>query len=113
MAGDEMTGRPFAEEAARRVLAAIDPEETIAFLRELVRVPSVNPPGGVVEAIAVCERPLRDAGFATRTEAAEPTKPNLLAEYGAAGGPTLCFNAHVDVVQTGEESAWNDPPFAA
>ena len=36
------------------MLAAIDPEETIAFLRDLVRAPSVNPPGDVSAAAAVC-----------------------------------------------------------
>ena len=99
-------------EDARRVLAAIDDDETIAFLRDLVRVPSVNPPGDVREAVARCAAPLAAAGFATRTEQSDPIKPNLIAEIGG-DGPTLCFNAHVDVVPTGEESAWTHPPFGA
>ena len=107
------TAAPFAAEDAERVLAAIDQEETIAFLRGLVRVPSVNPPGDVVDAIAFCEGPLREGGFATKTVSLEPTKPSLIAEYGADDGPILCFNAHVDVVPTGEETAWVHPPFAA
>ena len=104
---------PFAEEDARRVLDAIDADETIAFLRQLIQVPSVNPPGDVQDAIAVCERPLRAVGFSTRTEAVEPIKPNLIAEFGPETGPVLCFNAHVDVVPTGDEAAWSHPPFAA
>jgi succinyl-diaminopimelate desuccinylase len=107
------TAPPFAADDARRVLDAIDADETIAFLRDLVRIPSVNPPGDVTAAIAFCERPLREAGFTTRTAEIESTKPNLLAEYGAAAGPTLCFNAHVDVVPTGEAAAWSHAPFAA
>lgn len=107
-------GPAFSTEDARRVLGAIDPDETIDFLRDLVRVPSVNPPGDVTAAIDVCDRTLREAGFQTRSEAVEPTKPNLVAELGGGGGgPTVCFNAHVDVVPTGEESAWRHPPFAA
>lgn len=112
MTTSESQGPAFSDEDARRVLESIDPDETVAFLRELVRVPSVNPPGDVTAAIAVCDRALRGAGFRTRTEEVEPTKPNLLAELGG-GGPTLCFNAHVDVVPTGEVSAWRHPPFAA
>lgn len=104
---------PFGEEEVRRVLAAIDPEETIAFLRDLVRLPTVNPPGNVVEAIECCRQPLAAAGFATRVVAKEAEKPNLLAEIGEGDGPTLCFNAHVDVVPTGEASAWRYPPFGA
>ena len=103
----------FRTEDARAVLAAIDPEETIAFLRALVRAPSVNPPGDVVEAMAVCEQPLAAAGFAVRTLAHAPGKPNLVAEWGPDGGPVLCFNAHLDVVPTGDERAWTHPPFAA
>lgn len=98
---------------ADRVLAAIDADEAITFLRDLVRIPSVNPPGDVTAAIALCEDRLRVAGFATRTECIEPTMPNMIAEIGEQGGPVLCFNAHVDVVPTGEESAWRHPPFGA
>ncbi|MEJ7761834.1 MAG: M20 family metallopeptidase [Thermomicrobiales bacterium] len=98
---------------AERVLAAIDPDETIAFLRELVRIPSINPPGDVREAIAVCQRVLAGAGFACETVERDPLMPNLIASFGEGDGPTLCFNAHVDVVPTGEVSAWTHPPFAA
>jgi succinyl-diaminopimelate desuccinylase len=114
MSGDEGMVRrtPFREEDAARVLASIDEDETIAFLRSLIRVPSVNPPGDVREAIAVCERPLSEAGFSIRTEAIDAVKPNLLATLGD-DGPLLCFNAHVDVVPTGEETAWTHAPFGA
>jgi succinyl-diaminopimelate desuccinylase len=103
----------FRDEDARAVLTAIDPEETIGFLRELVRASSVNPPGDVAEAAAVCERRLAEVGFSVRSLAHEPGKPNIVAEWGAADGPILCFNAHLDVVPTGDESAWSHPPFAA
>ncbi len=101
------------DDDARAVLAAIDHEEALAFLRDLVRAPSVNPPGDVAEAAAVCERPLAAAGFAVRTLAHEPGKSNLVAEWGTGEGPSLCFNAHLDVVPTGDEQAWSHPPFAA
>lgn len=101
------------DENASRVLAAINPEETVEFLRGLVRIPSVNPEGDVRDAIAYCIEPLKAAGFACRTVGIEETKPNLVAEFGQGDGPTLCFNAHVDVVPTGAESVWTHPPFAA
>lgn len=106
-------GVGFSEEAARAVLAAIDPDETIAFLRDLVRVPSVNPPGDVTEAVNVCQQPLVEAGFDVRTLSHAPGKPNLVAEWGPADGPLLAFNAHLDVVPIGDESAWSHPPFGA
>lgn len=103
----------FRADEARAVLNAIDPEETIAFLRDLVRVPSVNPPGDIAEAVNVCARPLQEAGFQVRTLAHAPGKLNLVAEWGAAEGPLLAFNAHLDVVPIGDEGAWSHPPFGA
>lgn len=103
----------FRDDEARAVLDAIDPEETIAFLRELVRVPSVNPPGDTDAAAEVCARPLEAAGFAVRTLSYAPGKANVVAEWGPAEGPQLAFNAHLDVVPIGDESAWTHPPFGA
>ena len=39
---------------AQRVLDQIKQDEAISFLQALVRVPSVNPPGDVRDAIKVC-----------------------------------------------------------
>ena len=97
----------------RDVLNQINEEEVIAFHRGLVRIPSVNPPGDVRDAIDYCEEPLREAGFATRLVSMDETMPSLIAELGNDNGPTLGFNAHVDVVPTGERSAWKFDPFGA
>jgi succinyl-diaminopimelate desuccinylase len=56
---------------------------------------------------------LREAGLACRAVGVEATKPNLIAELRFGDGPTLCLNAHLDVVPTGEESAWTHAPFGA
>lgn len=96
-----------------KVLAAIDKDEVVKFHQALVQVPSVNPPGDVRSAIAMCEQRLRDAGFQTRLVAVEEPKPNLIAELAGKPGPTLCFNAHLDVVPIGERSAWQHDPFGA
>lgn len=97
----------------RAVLAFIDDDEVIAFHRALVRIPSVNPPGDVAAAIAHCQAPLAAAGFDCRTVQDVDTMPNLIATIGRDDGPQLCFNAHVDVVPTGERSAWSFDPFGA
>lgn len=100
-------------ELQRTVLREIVNDEVIQFHRELVRIPSVNPPGDVREAIAACERPLTAAGFVTEHVQDDETMPNLVARFGNDEGPELCFNAHVDVVPTGERSAWTYDPFGA
>jgi succinyl-diaminopimelate desuccinylase len=95
------------------VLAAIDPEEVLAFHRGLVRIPSINPPGDCREAIAYVEKPLKDAGFATEIVFMDESRPNLIARFGPGDGKVLALNAHVDVVPIGERSAWKHDPFGA
>lgn len=97
----------------RRVLSAIDEKAVIAFHGGLVRIPTVNPPGDVRQAIAYCETPLKEAGFTTQVVSTDEIMPNLIAEFGPTGGPVLGFNAHVDVVPIGERSAWRHDPFGA
>ena len=97
----------------RLVLGQLDTEEIIAFHRELVQIPSVNPPGDVREAIAWCEAPLAGAGFSTEIVAKDPMMPSLIARFGRDDGPVLAFNAHVDVVPIGERAAWTHDPFGA
>jgi acetylornithine deacetylase/succinyl-diaminopimelate desuccinylase family protein len=97
---------------ASRVLAAIDEAETVAFLQDLIRCPTVNPPGDVRAAAAVCAAKLRDAGFETVVVGPTPEHQNVVATLAGRGnGPRLAFNAHYDVVPTGEESGWTHPPF--
>lgn len=99
--------------AAQRVLDQINEDEVVGFLQQLVQIPSVNPPGDVRDAIEVCANKLKAEGFDVSFITQEQTKPNLVAELSSGDGPTLLFNAHLDVVPTGEESAWSHPPFAA
>ena len=106
-------GKPLATSTAEKVLGEIRQEEIVAFHRGLVQIPSVNPPGDVRDAAAYCRETLESAGFACRTVECNDLKPNLIAELGSPNGPALCFNAHLDIVPTGEESAWTHPPFGA
>jgi succinyl-diaminopimelate desuccinylase len=100
-------------DTARRILDQIKEDEVVAFLRELVRIPSVNPPGDVRAAMKVCADKLTAEGFEVSFITEDETKPNMVAELKRGDGPTLLFNAHLDVVPTGQESAWSHPPFAA
>ncbi len=100
-------------EAAQRILDQIKEDEVVDFLRQLVRIPSVNPPGDVREAMKVCADKLTAEGFDVSFITEEDSKPNMVAEFKRGDGPTLLFNAHLDVVPTGQESAWSHPPFSA
>lgn len=95
------------------VLKAIDQDEVVSFHQSLVRIASVNPPGDVREANQVCDTTLAEAGFDTTSIGDLDEMPNLIATFGDPSGQTLCFNAHLDVVPTGERSAWSHDPFGA
>lgn len=101
------------KDAAEKVLAQIDEQEVIEFLQGLVRIPSVNPPGDVREGMKYCADKLAAEGYEIEYVTQEEEKPNLLASISSGDGPTLLFNAHIDVVPTGDENNWSHPPFGA
>jgi len=103
-----------------RIDAQVDAmhDEAVAFLRELVRVPSDTPPGdnaphaeraaGLLEAMgyAVERHPVpvaevEAAGLVSLT--------NLIVRRRFGPGPVVALNAHGDVVPPGE--GWTKPPY--
>ena len=105
-----------------RMLALIDArrDELVELTRELIRFPTINPPG---EAYRPCAeyigQRLKAKGFqveyvhAVGTPGDEARYPriNVIARRdGSAPGPTVHFNSHIDVVQSG--GAWTMDPFA-
>jgi succinyl-diaminopimelate desuccinylase len=111
--------RPHAIEKA---VEAIDGrrDEVVTLTRELVGIPTVNPPGEHYQACAelIGER-LRRRGFEISYVRAEGSpgdsdrypRFNVVARReGAAPGPCVHFNGHIDVVVPGE--GWTVDPFA-
>jgi succinyl-diaminopimelate desuccinylase len=94
--------------------------ELIALTQDLIRFPTVNPPGEGYEACArfIGER-LQRRGFevqyvrATGTPGDSDRYPriNVVArKSGSSAGRCVHFNSHIDVVQTG--AGWTFDPFA-
>jgi acetylornithine deacetylase len=103
--------------------------DTVAFLQELVRVPSLL--GNEEAAQRLVEDRLTDLGFVVRS--IEPNAERLaghpesgipLRSYEGrrclvgmfregAGGRSLLLNGHVDVVSVGTAEQWTKPPFGA
>jgi succinyl-diaminopimelate desuccinylase len=95
-------------------------EDMVALARDLIRFPTVNPPG---EAYRPCaeylgER-LKRRGFEVTYVRAEGApgdcdaypRINVVGRWqGAKPGPCVHFNGHLDVVQTG--AGWTVDPFA-
>ncbi|MEA3150287.1 MAG: succinyl-diaminopimelate desuccinylase [Gammaproteobacteria bacterium] len=96
-------------------------DELVELTRQLIRFPTVNPPGEAYQPCAeFIGRRLAARGFAVEYVRAEGTpgdsdrypRINVIARRkGAAAGPCVHFNSHIDVVQTG--AGWTVEPFAA
>ena len=86
----------------------------IHTLRDLVRFPTVNPPGNELEHQHYLAEALRSLGLEPTFYEKEPGRPNLVAVLPGEGkGPSLLFYAgHADVVSEGDPTEWHYPPFA-
>jgi len=113
------------------VIVPPDPDEAldacITHLRELIRIPSVNPPGipataagrdtsgGETAAAAYCAEVLTAAGIAAEVLEAAPGRGSCFARLPATvpdPEPPLILLSHVDVVPV-EADAWTRDPFGA
>jgi len=105
------------------VLARIDAmrDEIVAFLQELTRIPTANPPGeNYVECAYAIGRKLTEFGYNVQYLEAEG-RPEHTAQHprvnvigrmaGASTRPLLHFNGHFDVVPAGD--GWTVDPFGA
>jgi succinyl-diaminopimelate desuccinylase len=95
-------------------------EALVELTRELVQVPTVNPPGDAYKACArLLGNRLGHAGFEVsylRAEGAQSDseryhRVNVIGRYEGRGpGPCVHFNGHLDVVEAG--LGWSVNPFA-
>jgi succinyl-diaminopimelate desuccinylase len=98
-------------------------QEVIELLQKMVRIPSENPPANYAAITRFLSEELRKLGFEVQifdattvnSTLGEPgSKPNIIGTmHGTASGPVLIFNAHIDTVPAGTESAWAHGPFSA
>jgi len=104
-----------------RILAEVDraADEIVQFTTDLVRIPTINPPGDEYEA---CSRflgdHLRRRDFAVEYIAADGRpehtvrhpRVNVVGSRRGGGGPVVHLNGHIDVVPPGD--GWTLDPFA-
>jgi succinyl-diaminopimelate desuccinylase len=107
--------------AAERVLAAVDEarDEMVAFTQDLIRVPTVNPPGEHYQDCArligarlrACRFDVEYLAAEGRPEhtAAHPRINVLGTRTGERDGPVVHLNGHFDVVPAG--AGWTMAPF--
>lgn len=95
-----------------RVLSAIAEDEVVKLAQELVRIPSENPPGNEKNVAEFLASHLEAMGLDVHIIEIDvrPGRPNVVAILrGAAEGPTLLLNGHLDVVPAGD--GWNVDPY--
>ena len=110
--------------AEERVLASIDREEIISFMRALIQARSDYPPGDTRRMAQLCKEKLEAYGI--EAEIVVPpdtvvspkndgvdncTKPSVIGKIQGEPGPTLLLNAHIDTVPAGDLSQWKYDPF--
>src|SRR3954452_13596323 len=87
--------------------------EAKLLLQRLIGCDTSNPPGREVQAVALLEAYLEDAGVECERVAKDPERPNLVARLrGRGSGPSLAFLGHLDVVPARRQD-WSVEPFAA
>ena len=85
-----------------------DREAMIAFLQDLVRIPSYSTQEGELAERLVAE--MKAVGF---RDVREDRIGNVVGRIGAGSGPVLLYNGHMDVVGPGDLSTWQHDPFGA
>jgi acetylornithine deacetylase/succinyl-diaminopimelate desuccinylase-like protein len=95
-------------------------ERETAFLSDLVKVPSDNPPGDCAPHAAAAGRLLQGLGFALEVHpvpkdvvaaAGMVSATNLVVRHRFGDGPVIALNAHGDVVPPG--LGWRHDPYGA
>jgi acetylornithine deacetylase/succinyl-diaminopimelate desuccinylase-like protein len=101
------------------LLASVDAarDEIVAFLQDLVRVPTVNygarpDTGQETRACDLLRPKLEAAGIPYEVHESAPERGNLIARLGPASGQRLLFMSHTDVVPVEDETLWEHPPFS-
>ncbi len=96
-----------------------DLSPVVDLLRQLIRIPSPNPPGNTRAIADFCERFLQSAGFQTIKVAPDDRAWSVVgmaghvgdAALGASNRPSIMFHAHIDTVPLGQNAQWSHDPF--
>ena len=83
-------------------------DDSIKFTQELIRIPSVNPPGNEIKIADHIKRYLKKFGISSQF-LGNKDRPNLIFTIGDNNAKSLLLNAHLDTVPvTGK---WETDPF--
>ena len=88
-------------------------DEVIAYLRDILRLDTRNPPGNEIRAAEYLRGVLRREGIASEIIGPSPDRGTIVARLkGDGSAPPLLLMSHTDVVAV-EPEKWTHDPFAA
>lgn len=83
------------------------------LLQDLIRFPSVNPPGNEEPIARFLDEKLKNLSFTTELVEMDKGRPNVIAKLsGTTGRPRLLCYSHTDVVPPGDLEDWSEDPFS-
>jgi succinyl-diaminopimelate desuccinylase len=98
----------------RQVSINIREGDIVNLVKQLVRIPSRNPPGEEKAAAEFIATLLMGWGFEVELVEPMPNRPDVIAWLrGIEERPTLILNGHIDVVPEGNPALWSTFPFEA
>jgi len=90
-------------------------DELLEYTRDLIAIPSMNPPGGERAMAEAVVRRLGSLGLGRADIKAKiPERPNVFCQLdGDPKGPTLMLSGHLDTKPVGDRSKWKTDPLGA
>jgi acetylornithine deacetylase len=90
-------------------------QEIFDFTCELIRTPSINPPGNETAVAAVIQKRLQKLGVENvKILSSQESRPNVLAEVsGKEAGKRVMFSGHIDTKPAGDLTQWKTDPLDA
>ena len=103
------------EELKIRAMQEIDRRlpEFRDLLRDVVRIPTDNPPGDTTECVAFLAEYLKARGLPANVYEPRPTLQSLVSyKTGRQQGRNLVLNGHLDQFPAGDPAAWSFDPYS-
>jgi succinyl-diaminopimelate desuccinylase len=95
-----------------KIIEKIDHSKTISLVRDMIRIPTENPPGDEESLCLFLKDICESLGMETRIIYFDRKRPSLFAKLsGAKNTPYIFFNGHLDTVPCGKRDAWSVDPY--
>ena len=97
-------------EIEKEIIDHIDARELIAFLQQLIRANSENPPGNEKKTALLLADKLRSFGCDVQLPEVEKDRPNVIGILAGEQRDNILFNGHTDTVKVGHTRNWTVDP---